>query len=76
MVSQCLNPQCRAAFLYLRQGKLFAVRAGHLASVEFFWLCDSCTTNFTIDVAPDGNVRLVPIRASSNRAISPPGAVA
>ena len=74
MVSQCLNPSCRASFLYLRQGKGFAVRSGHLAPVEFYWLCDSCTTNFTIDVASDGSIRLVPLGAK--QATSPPGAVA
>ena len=76
MVSQCVNPACRASFLYLRQGKLFAVRAGHLAPLEFFWLCDNCATNFTIDVTPDGSIRVVPVTASQKRATSPPGAVA
>ena len=76
MVSQCVNPACRASFLYLRQGKLFAVRAGHLAALEFFWLCDNCATNFTLDVAADGSIRVVPVPASANRATSPPGAVA
>ena len=74
MVSHCVNPACRASFLYLRQGKLVAVRGGHLSAVEFFWLCDSCTSNFTIDVSPDGNIRLVPLEAKP--ATSPPGAVA
>jgi hypothetical protein len=74
MVSHCVNPACRASFLYLRQGKLFAVRAGHLAPVEFYWLCDSCTTSFTLDVASDGSIRLVPLVA--NASTSPPGAVA
>jgi len=76
MVSQCVNPACRASFLYLRQGKLFAVRAGNLAPLEFFWLCDNCATNFKIDVAPDGSIRLTAVTASANRATSPPGAVA
>jgi hypothetical protein len=76
MVSQCVNPACRASFLYLRQGKLFAVPARHLGPVEFFWLCDTCTTNFTIDVGADGSVRLIPLAASSSRATLPPGAAA
>ena len=25
MLSKCANPQCRAAFLYLHQGKLFRI---------------------------------------------------
>lgn len=43
MVEQCANPKCRAKFLYLREGKLYALRQGHHESrVEFFWLCASC----------------------------------
>jgi hypothetical protein len=43
MVAQCANPKCRAQFLYLRSGKLFALRRGlHASRVEFFWLCGNC----------------------------------
>jgi hypothetical protein len=44
MVSQCANPKCRAEFLYLNSGKLFAQfhDSTHSSHVEFFWLCGNC----------------------------------
>jgi len=67
MVSQCVNPACRAAFLYLRHGKLFVLRAGTASPAEVFWLCDACTASFTIDLAPDGGIRLTPLPKSTSR---------
>lgn len=63
MVSQCANPECRAAFLYFRDGKLFAVRRGGVqdqGQVEFFWLCGECTTHLKMEITPSGNTNLVP----------------
>ena len=46
MVSQCVNPDCGEPFVYLRNGRLFAVprrsASGGRASVEYFWLCEKC----------------------------------
>jgi hypothetical protein len=67
MVSQCVNPACRAAFLYLRHGKLFVLRAGPASPAEVFWLCDACTASFTIEVAPDGGIHLTPLSKSTSR---------
>ena len=66
MVSQCLNPECRASFLYWWQSRLFAVRAAQRSPVESFWLCGTCAGNFTINTGLDGNVTL--IRLARHRA--------
>jgi hypothetical protein len=61
MVAQCANPECRAQFLYLRAGKLFALRRGgaHSSRVEFFWLCGNCAGSVQpASFLPDG-VRVV-----------------
>jgi hypothetical protein len=63
MVTQCANPECRAQFLYLRAGKLFALRrsGAHSPRVEFFWLCSNCGGSpEPASFLPDG-VRLVPL---------------
>jgi hypothetical protein len=46
MVSQCVNPDCGAPFVYMRNGRLFAVprKSASItsATVEYFWLCERC----------------------------------
>lgn len=73
MVSKCANPQCRAAFLYLHQGKLFRIEtdAGShqypadpgtrkpVRRLEYFWLCDDCAAQMTL-ARRDGAVVTVP----------------
>lgn len=81
MVSQCANPKCGAPFLYLREGRLIALR--HRAQprlperVEFFWLCGKCANHVTLDVVlRDGLNHASPydthaicfLRATSDRA--------
>ena len=63
MVSQCANPGCGAPFLYLRDGRLVAIRrAGTTSSgsVEFFWLCGTCATHLKIEIAVNGSMNVVP----------------
>lgn len=68
MVSQCANPDCGAPFLYLRQGRLFAmprpVFSARHSRVEYFWLCGNCAGKLKIDSFRDGSV---PILHSSAR---------
>jgi hypothetical protein len=68
MVSQCANADCGAPFLYLRQGKLFAMPRPSPSSrdsrVEYFWLCGNCAGKLKIDSFRDGGV---PILHSSAR---------
>ena len=63
MVSQCANPDCGAPFLYLRQGKLFAIpRPGfppRHSRVEYFWLCGNCAGKLKIDSFHDGGVPIL-----------------
>ena len=73
MLSKCANPQCRASFLYLHQGKLFRIETGvssHQGGVdpgarkpsrrlEYFWLCDDCSIQMTL-ARKDGAVVTVP----------------
>jgi hypothetical protein len=63
MVSQCANPDCRAPFLYFRNGKLFAIpRSTALKQerVEFFWLCGECTAHWQMEITLNGAMNLVP----------------
>ena len=53
MVSQCANPQCRAPFLYFRDGKLVVrrYRTQTIARehVELFWFCGRCANQATLE---------------------------
>ena len=74
MLSKCANPQCRAAFLYLHQGKLFRIEteAGShqdpaadsgarkpVRRLEYFWLCDDCASQMTL-ARKDGAIVTIP----------------
>lgn len=61
MVSKCANPACSARFLYLHEGRIFAVRPLTSANtdisrsvVERYWLCDTCAQNMTLVLHRDG----------------------
>jgi hypothetical protein len=68
MVSTCANPECSAPFRRLRQGRLFLIdprdrarsqTAPGSTRLEFFWLCDRCTPQFTVVVGPENEVSCV-----------------
>lgn len=75
MMSKCANPNCPALFRYFRDGKLFRVPAEAVENIsaaeqgpatakkirrdEFFWLCESCSKEFTITVDPVLGVRTI-----------------
>jgi hypothetical protein len=62
MLGKCANPMCAAIFRKLGHGKLFAFESIAMAKSivpgsssgmrnrrpEFFWLCECCSTNFTL----------------------------
>ena len=65
MVTKCSNPTCARPFHYLHEGRLFrlepdaAVHAdtdSDSASVEYFWLCDSCSKSMTLRLSERGEV--------------------
>ncbi len=67
MVTKCANPSCSAPFQYLRGGKLFLIDL-HRSSlglepgsapvrkrvVEYFWLCERCSSELTLTVDGTG----------------------
>jgi len=63
MFSQCANPVCGLAFDY-RQGRLFRFHKNHDAgkpapnthSVQHFWLCGTCSQQFTLEYRQDAGV--------------------
>ena len=74
MLSKCANPSCTASFLYFHQGKLFRMETEMLAHdprqaavaakierrTEFFWLCDRCASEMTVEYDSKGNVLVKP----------------
>jgi hypothetical protein len=67
VLHKCVNPACRAQFLYLRQGRLFEVEIRYLdspwgdgqdklgngkAHVERCWLCDQCAACIALRFDP------------------------
>jgi hypothetical protein len=83
MLSKCANPSCTASFLYFHQGRLFrmetempqndpddSVPASKFARrTEFFWLCDRCASEMTLEHDSKGSVLVKPaahdLRAAS-----------
>jgi hypothetical protein len=70
MVSECANPRCREPFIYYRHGKLFSVPRGTApvtrATIEHFWLCQSCAESMAIEVRHGGNPSLVSRQPAGN----------
>jgi hypothetical protein len=71
MLSKCANPLCSASFRYFHEGKLFRIEisgargnpksaksSGH---VEFFWLCDRCAPEMTLEHDTQGQVTVTPV---------------
>jgi len=60
VVSHCANPECGAPFLYLRDGKVFAVpRHDAKAPIEFFWLCDSCSLDLELEFSRHDHLPMI-----------------
>jgi len=62
MLGKCSNPSCSAPFRYLRDGKLFRLeadpklRARRPNRLEYFWLCDGCSPEMSLQINDAGNV--------------------
>jgi hypothetical protein len=75
MLAKCANPACCTTFLYLHEGKLFAIesridspRRGPPTDSEYtdrphrlqyFWLCSSCCSAMTVRRDGDQGVTVV-----------------
>ncbi len=57
MIDRCANPACNEPLVYLRSGALYAVEAPELAqagaATRFFWMCESCSREFTLRATGD-----------------------
>lgn len=70
MMNNCANPQCAKPLHYLREGRIFVFdlqsrsdeNSGGKPShhLEHFWLCGTCSQQFRIEHAAEGEVVLVP----------------
>ena len=83
MLSKCANSACSNAFRYFHQGKLFRMAmpaenhpevgsaakksAGH---IEFFWLCEECSSEMTVIFKPGVGVTTQPLPPSRMAAAS------
>ena len=73
MLAKCANPSCFRSFLHLREGRLFRLEGDpSLCSsnsptvsgyniVEYFWLCDACSTSMTLRLDEKGTVAAEPL---------------
>jgi hypothetical protein len=66
MVANCANPGCTTRFKYWSQGKIFRFGPSPtdqavLNQEEWFWLCATCSTNFTLQCSPERGVLPVPL---------------
>jgi len=73
MLGKCSNPSCSAPFRYLRDGKLFRLesdprlRTSKTNTLEYFWLCDRCSTGMSLRIGDAGEVRPVTFPRSVGR---------
>lgn len=63
MVSKCANPDCSAPFLYLHDGRIYALRSKSQresdvtdAVAERYWLCGNCSARLTLVLRNGGVV--------------------
>lgn len=67
MLTTCANPNCREAFRYLRDGKLFRLQAdvkgssSEISNPEYFWLCARCAQTMSLRLAEERQVVVVSV---------------
>ncbi len=67
MLAKCANPVCEERFLRFTAGRLFRL-AAHARKEEYFWLCGTCSTTYTLTL--DNNGRAV-VQPKSNAGAYP-----
>jgi hypothetical protein len=77
MLQKCANPACTVPFRSIREGKLFLAenrnlqdRTSGVSSFrklrrEHFWLCDACSSHFTLRFDSDRGMMTVPLAEKS-----------
>jgi hypothetical protein len=67
MLQKCANPACTAPFRSLREGKLFLTEnyapegGDRRLRREHFWLCATCSAQFTLRFDDEGEMLTVPL---------------
>jgi len=75
MLAKCVNPLCTSSFHYLHDGRLFQMETGlggpHALGdkkpahrIEYFWLCNRCSSEMTLAFEPGKGVVAVPLQQS------------
>jgi hypothetical protein len=65
VLNTCANPNCREAFRYLHNGKLFRLQtevkgsSSEIRNPEYFWLCSRCAETMSLRLAEDRQVAVV-----------------
>jgi hypothetical protein len=88
MLHKCANPACKVPFRSLREGKLFLAETfpsdvntpidgtrRKLHRREHFWLCNICSTQFTLRFDPTLGMLAVPFADRPNPRFLTPSAV-
>ncbi len=69
MLGKCANPSCAASFRYLGEGMLFrlepdpALRSSTPQTLEYYWLCPTCSTAMTLHINAQRTVVAAPLPA-------------
>ena len=58
MISKCANPSCSKLLMRLDGGRFFGFPTREKKMIEHFWLCLSCSKDFTLKLS-EGRVELV-----------------
>jgi len=58
MISKCANPSCSKLLMRLDGGRFFGFPIRNRNAIEHFWLCLSCSKDFTLKMSESG-VKLV-----------------
>ena len=75
MLSKCANPVCSNAFRYFHEGKLYLIESKDPSStsrtLEYFWLCSSCSREMTIQMDDDHAVTVFRKQAAQSDLVQP-----
>ena len=78
MLNTCANPNCREAFRYLRDGRLFRLQteakgsSSEISHPEYFWLCARCSEVMSLRLAEDRRVIVVEVSESPSAKAAEP----